>query len=217
MNINETEIILHECRELMIRRISSSMSKMMNEAEDTLFDMASKEKGTAKASQYFDAVRIIRIKKDEMLIRFEKRFDTLFKHSLWNSIANANHTEVTLSKVGHSSFVKAAKSAEGEMLEAAVSKVKVDCKYALLNLDKKISGLLEDVEIDHIDNPMQPETVFEAFWESCRDVKMKTELRLVLVNLFEKYVALDLKYLYEDLNTYLSEKNIELETEQKSQ
>lgn len=48
-----------------------------------------------------------------------------------------------------------------------------------------------------------PETVFEAFWEEGRDAAIKPEVRLLLINMFEKYVALDLKYLYEDLNIYL--------------
>ena len=205
MNQVQTEKILQECSEFMTQRISSSMLAMMNKAEDTLFDMASKEKGTAKSAQYFDAVRLIRTKKDEMQVRFAKRFVTLFKYSVWNSIVNSDRSDFTLSKVGHSSFVKESNSDEGKMLEDAIIKVKVDCKYALLNLDKRIGTLLENIDVYVVENPMQPETVFEAFWESCRDVKMRPEVRLLFVNLFEKFVGFELKYLYEDLNSYLAQ------------
>lgn len=67
-----------------------------------------------------------------------------------------------------------------------------------------MSSLLETVTVNRLDNPMQPEMVFEAFWESYRDIKIKPEIRLLLVELFKKYVALELKYLYEDLNSYLA-------------
>lgn len=187
----------------MTSRISLSMTVMMNNVEDTLFDMATNERGTARASEYLDAVRVLRMKKYEIQVRFKNRFVSLFQFRVRNLVRNRK-SDMTLSKIGHTSFLKSLDSVEGKMIKVTVDKVRNDCQTALLNLDRRICSLLEDIDVEECENPMQPETVIEAFWESCRDIDIKPGIRQVLVDLFEKYVALDLKYLYEDLNTHLS-------------
>ena len=209
MSGEKSEYVLLTCRELMQKHISSSMAMMMKEAETVLYNLADKEKGLGKASQYFAALRLFRTKHREIQVRFENRFISLFKYRSKYFISN-DDTDVTLSKVGHSSFRKEIDSSEEKkVIEASIDKVKLNCHSALLNLDRRMGSLLKDIKLDHTKNPLQPETVFEAFWESCRDVKMDLEVRLLLINLFEKYVALDLKCFYEELSTHLSQLNEE--------
>ncbi len=213
MNEEFTETVLHKCRELMSERISSSMATMMKEAEAKLHDMAAKEKSLGKAAQYYNAIRLLRVKQHEMQVRFEKRFTLLFKYRTENFLNFRDDTDITLSKVGHSSFVKESDNTkEKKALENSVYKVKQDCRSVLLNIDKKMSILIKDTNINYSENPMQPETIFEAFWESCRDIEMKDDVRLLFINLFEKSIMLDLQYIYEDLNVelaqlYLKQKN----------
>ncbi|NIO62092.1 MAG: DUF1631 family protein [Gammaproteobacteria bacterium] len=204
MNINLPETVFNQCGEFVSDRICSSMSLMMQNVEDTLYDMAKTEKSRTKASQYFDAVRIIRLKKYEMQVRFKNRFLSIYQYRVRSFIKNQYLADITFSKVGHHSFTKEKNSPEGKALENTVEKVNVDCQSALLNLDKRICNLLDDVDVSYLGNPLRPEPIFEAFWESCRDVDFKPEIRLLLVNLFERYVGLELKYVYEDLNTYIA-------------
>jgi hypothetical protein len=199
-----TEAVLLECRSYMTERTSSLMSTMMNEAEKTLFDIATKEKGIGKAAQYFDAARIVKIKKDEIQVRFENRLISLFKYRIQNVINTSDTTDITISKIGYSSFMKDTDSTEGKMISNALKRVRKDCYSALLNLDKKVNALICENGSNQVDNPVQPDVVYEAFWESCREVEIKLGIRLILFNLFEKYVAFELKYIYEDMNTYLS-------------
>ncbi len=180
------------------------MSLMMENVEDTLYDLAKNEKSNEKASQYRDAVRIIRLKKYEILVRFKNRFTSIYQYRVRNCVKK-QYADCTLSKVGHISFTEEKDTVEGKALESTVDKVNEDCQSALLNLDKKLNNLLEGVDISYLGNPLRPESIFEAFWESCRDIDIKPEIRLLLVRLFERYVALELKYLYEDLNSYLSD------------
>jgi len=175
--------------------------------------MAAKEKSLGKAAQYYNAIRLLRVKQHEMQVRFEKRFTLLFKYRTENFLNFRDDTDITLSKVGHSSFVKESDNTkEKKALENSVYKVKQDCRSVLLNIDKKMSILIKDTNINYSENPMQPETIFEAFWESCRDIEMKDDVRLLFINLFEKSIMLDLQYIYEDLNVelaqlYLKQKN----------
>lgn len=58
-----------------------------------------------------------------------------------------------------------------------------------------MNALICENSSNQVDNPVQPDVVYEAFWESCREVEIKPDIRLVLFNLFEKYVAFELKYI----------------------
>ena len=187
----------------MVRHINTSMASMINNVEDALLTMAVKERASATASKYIDAVRIMRLKKYEIQVRFKNRYISLYQYRVRNFIKKQDNTDITLSRIGHKSFNKDADRKESKAMEATIDTVRLDCHTALLNLDNKLGKLLQNVEYDHLNNPLMPETIFEAFWESCRDAEIKPDIRLLLISMFEKYVALELKYLYEDLNTYL--------------
>ena len=204
MNQENSSIVLQKCRELMTERVNSSMAAMINEAADTLNDMASKEKSLGKAVQYYDAIRLLRIKQHEIQIRFEKRFISIFQYRAENFLNFRNDTDITLSKVGHSSFSKGDNYIEEKkIINNSIINIKQDCRSVLLNIDRKMGALIKDTDVNFADNPLQPETIFEAFWESCRDIRMKNHVRLLLVNLFEKYITSDVKNIYEDLDNQL--------------
>lgn len=203
MYSNKHVTLLNQCREIMVRHINTSMSSMINNVEDTLLSMAVRERASATAAKYIDAVRIMRLKKYEIQVRFKNRYLSLYQFRVRNFIRRQDSTDITLSRIGHKSFNKEADKKESKALESTIEAVRQDCHTALLNLDNKLGKLLLNIEYDHVNNPLMPETIFEAFWESCRDADIKPEVRLLLINMFEKYVALELKYLYEDLNTYL--------------
>jgi len=185
------------------------MSSMINNVEDALLKMAVQERAGATAAKYIDAIRIMRLKKYEIQVRFKNRYIALYQYQVRNFIRSRDNTDVTLSRVGHKSFHKEADKNESKVLESTIEKVRLDCHTALLNLDNKFGKLLQDVKYDNVNNPLMPEMIFEAFWESCRDADIKPEIRLLLIDMFEKYVALELKYLYEDLNTYLANQELE--------
>ena len=208
MYTNKQETLFNHCREIMVRHINTTMSSMINNVEDALIKMAVKERANATAAKYIDAVRIMRLKKYEIQVRFKNRYLSLYQYQVRNFIRNNENTDITLSRIGHKSFSKDAGNKESKALESTVKKVRQDCHAALLNLDNKIGKLLNNIEFNN-NNPLMPETIFEAFWESCRDAEINPEIRLLLISMFEKYVALELKYLYEDLNTYLENQNLE--------
>jgi len=193
----KSEILLNECREFMTYRMRTSMSRMMGNVEDTLFELATTDCGTVQASRYIDAVREIRMKKREIQVRFENRFMSLFDESVrqirkgkvFPAESNGVSNIVNLNQTG------------SHAITSTVDKVRSDCRAALSTLDKHIAELLQTGESVRFDNPMEPGLVFDAFWESCRDIQTGTDIRRVLVQMFERHVATDLQQLYQDLNS----------------
>lgn len=64
MPISEPKIVLNDCRELMTNRLRFSLSKMMTNLEDILFDLASHDDCQSDGAFYIDAIRELRLKKE---------------------------------------------------------------------------------------------------------------------------------------------------------
>jgi hypothetical protein len=195
-----SETLLKECREFMTYRMRSSMSRMMSNVEDTLFEMATADNRSVQASHFIDAVREIRMKKREIQVRFENRFMSLFDDGVRQIREGDRMNIFSPVHMDYAAKVVDMNIAETRAIENTMERVRSECRSALSDLDRHVSVLLDAEKFDHFDNPMQPKTVFDAFWESCRDIQAGVDVRLILVQMFEKHVASDLQNLYEDLN-----------------
>lgn len=199
MRNRATDKVLDDCRRMMANRLRASMNAMLKNAEDTLFDMVLYKEGVGRAPRYINAIRDVRLKKGEIQLRFENRFAALFEQQL-------RHMEdPAFPAVDFSSTTT---TPEKAALGHAAGRVKQECGTALLNLDRHFCALLEEddePDPDDLDNPVQPEVILEAFWESCRDVDAQPDVRVLLVQLFEQYIAAELQSMYEEVETYLRE------------
>jgi len=192
MGIEERQRLLQGCRRLMANRMRSSMQAMLKDAEEKLLDIVLYREGVGRAPRYIDAIREMRLKKDEIQVRFENRFTTLFEQQA------AHLPEGGLYAIDFSGHTL---TPEKAAIAHAAGRARAECRTALSNLDKQFSAMLEDPE--ETDNPVQPEVILEAFWESCRDVGAGAEIRMLLVELFERYIVSGLPSLYEDISLYL--------------
>ena len=195
------ESLLDECRDLIAQQMGMSVLHTLEDAEKTLYQLAKKESSHGKAKTHYDAIRGIRIKKREIRIRFEKRFTSIFDYAV-NNLFNEN-SNVTLSKIGHKSFVKYFDGDDVRRFEESIRKIRERSSCILNSLEKKLNSLMNNVYLNEYNTPLKPETVYEAFWESCRDIKMDNKYRKLLLGIFEKYALFYLTTSYEELDHYL--------------
>jgi hypothetical protein len=201
MHKAESGKLLEECRELMTNRMRSSMARMMGYVEDVLFEMATVDSSTEEAGHYIEAVREIRMKKREIQVRFENRFMSLYQDSVRQMKSGKSRTQTTGDSVESLIGVVFQDSGDTITIKNTLDKVRKECRQALSILDSHVSTLFEKEKIDKFINPMQPVTVFGAFWESCRDLRAGEDIRFILVDMFERYVVADLHNVYDDLNS----------------
>jgi hypothetical protein len=190
----ESGKLLEDCRELMTNRMRTSMSRMMGYVEDLLFEMATEDSGTIQANHYIEAIREIRMKKREIQVRFENRFITLFQ----DGVRQLNSGQISHDE--HASILIEQELTNSAPIKNTLNKARSECRSALLILDGHVSSLFDSEHIEEFVNPMQPDTVFSAFWESCRDIHAGADIRNILVDMFERYVVTDLHNVYEDMN-----------------
>ncbi len=178
----------------MTKRMRLSITGMLNEVDETLHKMAQNRCGDMDESACYEAVRELRIKRTEIKLRFERRFINLFENGIRTSREHGKH-EHTHSETNRGSLLN-----NNPAIENSVGAVRKSCGQALLDLDRKIGLLLDTAEVT---NPMQPEIVFEAFREACRDIKSGDEVRLMMFRIFERRIADELQDIYQDINKLL--------------
>jgi len=186
--MNTTQSLLDGCRRLMADRLRASLNLMLKQAEARLFDMVLEKEGLGHTPRYINAIREMRMKNGEIQIRFENRFTALFQQKLEHLSIPIEYSTMTTTP-------------EKAALGHAAGRVREECREVLSSLDKQFSDMLEDMDED--ENPVQPELIMEAFWETCRDVKAEPEIRVLLVKMFEEYVTADLRDVYADIGHYL--------------
>ena len=193
MNQSESECLLRDCRELLTARMRSSMTRVLGDVEDLLFDMA----GTAgtpagEGPDYIDAVREIRMKKREMQVRFENRLMEQFDRVVRSAQAATSPADVDA--------VIDIRQTRPDLAERQVEKLRGECRLALAELDSHIGKLLHMTINSSFDNPLAPRMVLNAFHDCCRDVYVGNDIHHILLDRFDRHVGPVLQGVYEDLN-----------------
>ena len=57
------QMVLHECRELMVAYLKQSLPNMMDEVDDVLMDIAVKTTNSNERTKYFNAMLEVRMRK----------------------------------------------------------------------------------------------------------------------------------------------------------
>lgn len=201
--------LLRECREVVTRTLSASLVRMMGKVDDALFELAEKAESNAVQSLYFDAMREVRLKRASIEIGFKASLIDGFNREI------RKESEATDSASPASPRMEELDLVEHDALEETlaasnmVSKITVGCKEELGLLDRRIGYLLNDPELVRAKNPIGPEVVCNAFREACGDVESGIKVKLIIMKLFDRYVASEeMLALYRDINRVLIERGV---------
>ena len=200
MQENKSRTLIQECRQIMTRRMRSSLTAMLNEVDEKLHTIAQSRMTENNEAACYEAIREIRMKRVEIKTRFERRFINLFDGELQFLSNKGELTEEKREELSNSG----AHAIVTPSMEKSLSNIKQECSKTLLELDRKLSCLLDTPARL---NPLQPEIVYEAFREACWDIKSGDEIRKIMFEVFEKRVNEDLKNIYSDINSLLEKSN----------
>lgn len=200
MQENSQTSLLHECRQIMTKRMRVTLTGMLNEIDETLLKMAQIQGSIIDESACYDAVREIRLKRTEIKLRFERRFINLFENGIKHLTESEKQSQIGNEETQREFLFNNVNREESISIENYVGAVRQNCGQALLDLDKRVSSLLDAPEDA---NPMQPAFVFEAFLEACWDIKSGEEVKVMMFRIFERRLAAELQDIYKDINKLL--------------
>jgi len=195
---------LRSVRDLAASKLAHHIGRMMEKIDDALFGRAEIAESNMIQTQYFDAMRELRIiRKDieeDFINGITRRFNQGIPRQTSNSVSFNLDSDDDSSGL---SLVDKKDMEEDLAITNMVIKIRGTSKQALFLLDKRIGFLINDPDLENWQNPLGPEAICDAFHEAARRIETGLEIRLVVFKLFDQHVICHLSELYKEINAKL--------------
>lgn len=196
--------LLHDCKDSALENIALTVARSLDSIDDALFALADKADTNTLQSHYFDAMREIRIKRQDIESSFKKHFteaaDSLIENT--GSAATQNHS-LNIADIGLS-LVEDDDLEESLAINSLIDKLNALCHGELFALDKRVGLLLDKNELDTEDNPIGPKTICTAFKSSCGNIESGVDIKIIVFKLFDSYICENARLYYNEINNYLA-------------
>ncbi len=198
-------MVYESIRRLALKELHGLLQNLMDNIDDALFDLSEKVGNDRERTMYFDAMRLVRIKRKAIEQGFDEAMQGAFDHLVMNrpgSTEKPGLDELELSLV------------DDEVLEDQIaidnmiSKARPRYEDDLFALRERLREVLHRSDIDPDDNPFDPRALCEGFHQACALLDTEIEVKLVLYKLFDKLVMGNLGPFYDRMNDDFASKGI---------
>ena len=194
---------LREVRDLASNRLKQHVGRMMEKIDDALFARAEKAESNMVQTRYFDAMRELRIIRQDIEDDFIAGFNARFNQGVPRPGQGSQSFNLNFEDDSALGLVGKDDMEEDLAITNMVTKTRGTCTQSLYSLDKRIGFLIRDPDLERWQNPLGPEAVCEAFREAAKRIETGLEIRLVIFKLFDQHVICFMDEVYKELNQLL--------------
>lgn len=200
IDMQETPALVRSLKTKVIEFLERRVQILFENADDFLFELSGNSGDGEKQGTYFDALRQLRLRKQDMLELLRNKFNELYAKAVAGEYPGGGD--------GHDGNGSGLKLVDNDTLEESLAITNMVQRAhnrfgdALYAIEQRFGHLLGDVEIEKYCSPLDPSVFGEAFRASMTvlDSEITLESRLVLYKLFDRYVMQALSELYNDIN-----------------
>ena len=194
---------LREIRDLASSRLKQHVSRMMEKVDDALFARAEKAENNMAQTTYFDAMREMRIIREDIEEDFIAGFNSRFNQGVPRNKGSSESLSLSFEDNPSIGLVDKDDMEEDLAISNMVTKTRGTCTQSLYSLDKRIGFLIRDPDLENWQNPLGPEAVCDAFREAAKRIETGLEIRLVIFKLFDQMVITHMDEMYKEINQHL--------------
>lgn len=191
---------LAQVRAHALKRLTALATTLFENADDALFDLASKADSNAVQAQYFDGMREVRKKRQHIEARFQEQLARQFVDFLaGRGIAGKTDSatgELSLSLVENTDLE------ESLAVASMVAKTENRLQRVLFAINQRLSHI-SNQRVEDTNSPVGPAAVGQAFRLAGSDLEVELPVRLIIYKLFDRYVMGGLDQFYDELNALL--------------
>ncbi|MFV2060381.1 MAG: DUF1631 domain-containing protein [Gammaproteobacteria bacterium] len=196
-SFNATEVI-EICRKIMNKRLKVLVHNLFDNTDDALFELADKAESNTVQCKYFDSMRIVRFKRQEIEDSFNNNIIDQF-HNL--RITHEINESLNNISIANFSLMQECDLEETLAIDGLIGKVNNRQRETLYALEQRVAVLLPDLDITIDNNPFGPQTICNSFKESLTSLETDIKIKLIIYKLFDKHVISHIGELYDELNT----------------
>jgi len=184
---------------------NDAISTLFDNVDTQLFEMAEKSENATDQNIYFDAMRIIRLRRS---VAYEE-FITRVSHSFTNeALQDEKNADNAIMDVENLSLVADDSLEEDLATHNMIAKAERDNKEPLNQLNQRLAYLYRGLKIDLSNNPMGPTSLCNSFATAVDTLDAEIKVKLLVFKLFDINFISKLNELYHHSNQLLIEKGI---------
>ena len=196
--------LLVAVREMTLKETGNLVAELLDNVDDTLFDLAEKAESNASQTEYFDGMRETRKKRPRIERMFGEHVVRGFADFAAGRPPRTSETQRAFSASGELSLVDDRELEESLAVSSMVTKADARLSAALMALNQRLSVLSGGRTTTSATNPLAPNALTEAFREALGELAdVNIRVRLIILKMFERYVLKALDTLYHDVNVRL--------------
>jgi hypothetical protein len=194
---------LRAVHDFAANRIKQQIGQLMEKVDDALYERAEMAESKALQTFYFEAMRELRIVRGDVANYFLEAFSAGFDQGIPRDHDDHAEPGGGSGPGGQPGLLGTGGVSEQLAISDMISKVRENCTRSLPALDTRIGFLLDDPELEHWENPLGPEAVCAAFRAALHRVETGTDIRLIILRLFDQNVIPIVDELYREANQRL--------------
>jgi len=196
--------LLVAVREMTLKATANLVAELLDNVDDTLFDLAEKAESNASQTEYFDGMRETRKMRPRIERLFGERVTRGFADFAAGRQPKGSEAQRAFSASGELSLVDDRELEESLAVSSMVAKADGRLSSALVALNQRLSVLSGGRSTTNTNNPLGPGALTEAFREALGELtEVNIRVRLIILKMFERYVLKALDTLYHDVNVRL--------------
>ena len=185
------------CRKLTLAFLKDLLQQMFDTADDTLFKLAETSGNDSDQGLYFDSMRIIRFKRDVIEETFFNQVSDVFR-DFWISTPHDESGEFIITD--ELKLVEDQDLEEELAVKNLIRKIHSNFQQDISAIEKRLSEIVSNKEINAHNNPTGPETFCKAFQFSARELNADIKIKLILFKLFDFHINSNIGTLYQKVN-----------------
>ncbi|MGH8215928.1 MAG: DUF1631 domain-containing protein, partial [Rhodanobacteraceae bacterium] len=202
--------LLAAVRDMTLKEGANLVAGLLDNVDDTLFDLAEKAESNASQTEYFDGMRETRKRRPRIERLFSERVTRGFTDfAAGRSARPGSEAQRAFSASGELSLVDDRELEESLAVSSMVAKADGRLSSALIALNQRLSVLSGGRTTTNANSPLGPNALTEAFRVALGELTdINIRVRLIILKMFERYVLNALDALYHDVNMRLVQAGI---------
>ncbi|MBL8378258.1 MAG: DUF1631 family protein [Burkholderiales bacterium] len=196
--------LLSECREIARSRLAEVVAAALAKIDEDLFQLADKSIKRDEQQVYLEAMTRVRQHRGEIQRKFEDCFRNSYDKRLDAGRAAAANADKSGIAGLELSLVSDSIIETGIALDRLAKNVmsSVD-NNEMLGIRARLGHLLNRESLDDAENPLSPETIFEALKLACNHIPAEDSVKQALLAAFQPYLSRSISQVYAAVNQSL--------------
>jgi hypothetical protein len=198
--------LLQALREKSRKNLQFMINAMLSNAEQTLLGLAGKARGNAEQSEYYEAIRELRLKSRNLELDFMARVMAGFD-ALRNPVPVETPPPVASKgpptgeiRIEGLNVIQDTLLEEQIAIDNIASRARHTHREVLLTLGRHVARELNQRRVDIDALPTGPQALCKSFMDACAEQKVPPRVRVIFSRLFTRFVIDELASLYYESN-----------------